>query len=354
MKVLLVDTFLKGHHLSYLNSLSELNEDIEIVIPHESEKVIMPRDRIHYITVDKTDKLWYFKWLKLLRSLVEEIKPDIVHFLYGDDLYRYMGIGLREACIGCCIVVTFHQVRHSKLRDFGLKIYGKQLDAAVVHTEQLKNDFEILGVQNVFHVEYPQFCEAAQVPQKTAQLELGICDNCPVLLALGGTRWDKGLDLLLDSLSNVKAPFHLLVAGKELNFSRADIESRIKNYHDKVTLLLEFLSDEQFSLCLSAADIVVLPYRKQFDGASGPLGEGVWQRKMIVGANHGSLGRTIEDNHLGMTFESENVQSLAQVLEIALTTKFVEDSKYIQYREKMSPKRFQREYRAIYSKLMNY
>lgn len=354
MKVLLVDTYLAGHHLSYLNSLSAINEDIEIVVPHESDKIRMSRDRIHYIAVDKTDKLWYFKWLKLLRDLIEEIKPDIVHFLYGDELYRYMGIGLRVACERCRIVVTFHQVRHSRLRDFGRRIYGKQIDAAVVHTEQLKQDFENLGVRNVYHVEYPQFCEAVQISQKTAQSKLGICDNSPVLLALGGTRWDKGLDLLLDALTNVKAPFHLLVAGKEQYFSRGDIESQIKNYDKKVILLLEFLSDEQFSLCLSAADIVVLPYRKQFDGASGPLGEGVWQHKMIVGANHGSLGRTIEDNHLGMTFESENIQSLAEVLEAALTTVFVEDDKYMQYREKISPKRFQREYRAIYSKLMNY
>lgn len=351
MKVLLVDTFLKGHHLPYLNSLSELNEDIEIVIPHESEKVIMPRDRIHYITVDKTDKLWYFKWLKLLRSLVEEIKPDIVHFLYGDDLYRYMGIGLREACIGCRIVVTFHQVRHSKLRDFGRKIYGKQLDAAVVHTKQLKRDFETLGVRNVYHVEYPQFSEAVQIPQEEARKKLGIETTEKVLLTLGGTRWDKGLDILLDALTEVKAPFHLLVAGQELYFTREEIEKRSASYADKVTLILEFLSDVKFSQCLSAADIVVLPYRKSFDGASGPLGEGVWQNKMIIGANHGSLGRTIEENHLGMTFESENIQSLAEVLETALTTAFVRDDKYIQYREKISPKRFQREYRAIYSKL---
>lgn len=351
MRALLIDSLSTGHHITYLQSLIAVADEVAVVVPDDVK--ISEAETFHAnFRVD--EKKRYFQWLKSIRNIIKVWKPDIVHFVYGDDLYRYMGIGLRTVCGKCHIVVTFHQIRHSKLRDFGRIIFGKQIDASVVHTEQLKQNFETLGVHNVYHVEYPQFSEAVQIPQGEARKKLGIETAEKVLLALGGTRWDKGLDILLDALTEVKAPFHLLVAGKEQYFSREEIEKRSASYADKVTLILEFLSDAKFSQCLSAADIVVLPYRKSFDGASGPLGEGVWQNKMIIGANHGSLGQIIEDNHLGMTFESENVQSLVQVLNTALTTQFFEDDKYVKYQEKISPKRFQREYRAIYSKLMNY
>lgn len=348
MRVLLIDSLSTGHHITYLQSLIAAADEVAVVVPDD---VRISSVEIFHANLRVSGKKRYFQWLKSIRNIIKVWKPDIVHFVYGDDLYRYLGIGLRAVCGKRHIVVTFHQIRHSKLRDYGRKIFGKQIDAAVVHTEQLKRNFEALGMHNVYHVEYPQFSEAFQIPQEEARKKLGIETTEKVLLALGGTRWDKGLDILLDALTEVKAPFHLLVAGQEQYFSREEIEKRSASYADKVTLILEFLSDVNFSQCLSTADIVVLPYRKSFDGASGPLGEGVWQNKMIIGANHGSLGRTIEENHLGMTFESENIQSLAEVLETALTTAFVRDDKYIQYREKMSPRRFQREYGAIYSKL---
>lgn len=35
--------------------------------------------------------------------------------------------------------------------------------------------------------------------------------------------------------------------------------------------------------------------------------------KMIIAANHGSLGDIVEKNHLGYTFESENIEALKKV-----------------------------------------
>lgn len=70
------------------------------------------------------------------------------------------------------------------------------------------------------------------------------------------------------------------------------------------------MTDEEFEMAIQAVDAIVLPYRKTFNGASGPLGEGVAKGKMIIAANHGSLGDIVEKNHLGYTFESENIEAL--------------------------------------------
>ena len=51
-------------------------------------------------------------------------------------------------------------------------------------------------------------------------------------------------------------------------------------------------------MAINACDYIVLPYRYSFDGASGPLVDGVIADKIIIGANHGSLGNLINNNNL--------------------------------------------------------
>ena len=117
-------------------------------------------------------------------------------------------------------------------------------------------------------------------------------------------------------------------------------------------VILEFLSQDKFEACICASDIIVLPYKRIFDGASGPLGEGVAKNKMIIGANHGSLGQIIEMNHLGYTFESENVEELTRVLEKALSTEWKLDENYMAYKEILSTERFQKEYAELFKQLI--
>ena len=65
------------------------------------------------------------------------------------------------------------------------------------------------------------------------------------LLSLGGTRYDKGIDILLNALKDVQDNFKLIIAGKEEFFSREYIEKKIESYRSKVELNLKFLSNEE-------------------------------------------------------------------------------------------------------------
>lgn len=51
------------------------------------------------------------------------------------------------------------------------------------------------------------------------------------------------------------------------------------------------MTDREFAEVIAASDIIALPYRKKFNGASGPLVEGVYLGKCIIGPNHGNLGK---------------------------------------------------------------
>lgn len=116
--------------------------------------------------------------------------------------------------------------------------------------------------------------------------------------------------------------------------------------------ILRYLTDSEICTIVSASDIVVLPYRKIFDGASGPLVEGVAYGKTIIGPNHGSLGQIIKDNHLGYTFESENVDDLARTINKALSEKFTYDEYAEKYQKSLKTSYFIRSYTEIYKKLL--
>lgn len=354
MKILLVDTATDGHHISYLSELIKgINEDITLVLP-EYLDIFKDQKLIVFSQVDlvKKDFYSYRKWMKELSKIAGEVKPDIIHFLTGDVYYKYFGFGLglfREYRM----LMTLHWVRPGKLKRLSLKEFSRKADNVVVHSSYLLKQIKQLGVRNGIHIEYPHFKQSLQIEQTEAQKFWEIRNDVPVILALGNTRLDKGLDILLGALNKVNCPFTLLVAGKPETFDEEYIHVHSAHYSDNVVLALRYLSDEEVEYAVSASDIVVLPYRFVFNGASGPLVEGVYRNKCIIGSDHANLGDTIRENHLGYTFETENSDDLARVLNKALRDPFSPDEKYLNYKESLSPSFFVDRYWDVYKGLIH-
>ena len=93
------------------------------------------------------------------------------------------------------------------------------------------------------------------------------------------------------------------------------------------------MSEKEYGEYLSACDIVMLPYSKRFDGASGPLVDAVSLRKPVIASNHESLGDIVTKHSLGLLFEVENIQSLQLVLQRALSKGIPWNEAAEQYRE---------------------
>lgn len=353
LKVLLIETATDGHHSEYLCALKQAVLDAGgqcvIVLPHPCKELAAD-----YILLFRVAPLPYLRWMRGLQKIVRAENPDVIHFAYLDSVYRFFGIGFRALRRQAPVLVTAHQIRRSRMRDMSLKRISRSVDAIVFHTQKLVADVQVIGIQNAVHIEYPQFNNFAICSRDAAWQALGIpAPDRPVILALGGTRYDKGLDLLLQALQKVEAPFHLLIAGKEEYFKKTDIESWIEPYKEHVTLRLEYLTETVMAACLNGADMLVLPYRRIFDGASGPLTEGVWAKKCMIGPAHGSLGAMIREHHLGYTFETENIQDLAEVLQKALLSEFCPNEGYLAYRALLDPARFQKDYSNLYKKFAN-
>ncbi|MBW5448335.1 glycosyltransferase [Cohnella sp. CFH 77786] len=139
----------------------------------------------------------------------------------------------------------------------------------------------------------------------------------PYLLCFGGMRYDKGIDILMESLSYLRdLDFTVIVAGSEDHFTEADLDRWAMEYgiadrlHKDIRYIPESLKTQYLELC----DAVILPYRGMFSGISGPLTEGAAHHKFVLGPNHGEIGYTIETYGLGDTFEAENRSDLTDKL----------------------------------------
>jgi glycosyltransferase involved in cell wall biosynthesis len=243
-----------------------------------------------------------------------------------------------------------HCLRDGFLNTLSAKRIASSVDKVVLHSEFLKDKLSEYGKNNGFHIEYPNFKKSPYTKEEDKKY-YSLNENIPVLGCIGETRSDKGLDIMLEALKYVKQPFQLLVAGKPVHFDEAYIKEKSEGYADRVHTKLEFLSDEDFLRAVNASDIITVPYRKVFNAASGPLGEGVALGKCIIGPSHGNLCDSIVKNHLGYTFESENAEALANVLEEALAKNFVPDEEYEKYKETLNVSYFLKSYNDLYNSL---
>ena len=217
------------------------------------------------------------------------------------------------------VLVTIHRFPTRKLQQLLLKNFSKRVSSFIVFSDYLKTEFENIGIHNVMVVPYPTFYNYSLVPCKDTLKKLyGVQDKI-VISALGGTRYEKGLDLLISSFQylsdSIKQRIILNIAGREEDFKRDYIEQLLKKYNVKALLTLKSLSDVEFCENVKMTDIMAIPYRKSFNsGASGPMTEAMSQGIPSLFPKCGSLECYEQKYRVGCTFECENLRSLAETI----------------------------------------
>lgn len=350
MKILYIDVALTGHHVPYLRGLldDKDNKDDKVLLIPATKENFGVRTYNYKQEYDYRKINDYLHWIGEVKRIVEKENPEIIHFVYGDVFYRHFSLGLNYFYKNK-VIITFHQFRRNPIIDVSLKMIFRKIYCGVVHTSYNTNELNGIGIYNVVHIEYPQLYDIALKELNEAKVKLGLKTGIPVLTVLGETTAYKGLDVLLKALSSVDKPFQLLVAGKEGDHNRKFIINNTKEYADEVKMILRYLSDEELVLCISASDYIMLPYKKRFNGASGPLAEAVWACKNVIASDHGSLGDIVRNNHLGITFESGNAEALSKAIIDALGEGARWDSVAQNYREKINIKSFRKLYRKLYN-----
>ena len=349
MKVLYIDFNTAGHHGVYFRELLKL-KGIEpvLVLPVQKDEIEIRQLEIPELSRNMAFGQYYAFFSKL-KEIIREEKPDCVHILSGDFLYRYFGF--RLATIKLPLLVTFHHVEFSKSRGISYRRIFSKITTGVVHTEYIYNHLIGLGIRNAEHIEYPYMEEVREYDPFKLKEKYHIPENTKVLLSFGETRYDKGLDLLLKALEGVQEDFHLVIAGKASKITEEEINDLTKGYSDRTTKIFGYIEDETMNELFAMCDMVVLPYRRKFAGASGPLTTAVAYGKTVIGPDCNSLGDIIRTNHLGYQFECENVDSLRSAVEKALQENHTYDHAAAAYQKKISKEVFVQEYQRIYKRI---
>lgn len=347
MKYLFVESSITGHRIIYHKTLIEaVGVEKSILITPEIEPAIGCKQIINsYINLQPRTLQDYNKWIDYILEISKTNNIEIIHILDGDLLYRFWGIGLKKLA-EYKIIVTYHHIKNDFAHRISVGRIAKNIEYCVVHTRRLKERFS--GIPNLKLIHYPHFQDGNMLPRTDARKFYNIEDNAKVYLLLGGTRYEKGADIFMKSLKYVRHKgIVVLIAGKENTFSEEYLR-KLNTSGIKVIYRMGYLSPDEWNMALIASDYVVLPYRKKFTGASGPLTEAVWFQKIIIGPNVESIGDIIKTYKLGYTYKAENEKALAIAIDYAYEKGLQIGDRYKEYVKEISSQKFVQAYQQIY------
>lgn len=347
MNILFVDTSISGHHITYMRALSQI-EGLQCHYMLPAECNIPGTIHIRTLSFQGKNIIRYLRWLLEIRKIARLEKVKMIHILNGDLLYRYCGFLLGLLSKEFELVGTFHHEMSSRFRNISYRRIFGRLQLGVVHAQSMEYSLRKAQISNVCLIHYPNQLpeDYPETDHKILKRSWGIPEDCKVILFTGETRYEKGIDLLIKALNQVTGAFYLIVAGRIKDFDEPYLKQAIK--FSQYRLLLNQMNEEELSELYRITDIVVLPYRRSYDGASSSLWEGAVYEKIMIGPDHGSFGHIIKNHHLGYVFETENLDALAETIEMALASDFSYDEKALTFSESLSIHEFCSNYKNLY------
>ncbi|MBQ7866770.1 MAG: glycosyltransferase family 4 protein [Clostridia bacterium] len=351
-KILFCEKNFSGHRRTYLANLAKLDGFETFVYAPEN----IGMDAEHFFSYAgsqtlKTAKA-YLYWIREIRKIVAEKQIDVVHILDGDSLMRFFGIGFQW--LGAKkLVITYHHFFDGKLRQISYRMMSAGRNTVcVVHTNSVRQQLCQMGVENIEVCQYPAFDYEcfAQRDSVSSREYFSLPSDKPVIGIVGGMTRYKNIIPFLNIMKKCKTPFHLLICGSESDVSKEEIEAAVQPYAENVTMQIRHLSQEEYQSAIVASDIIYSLYGKEFDGASGPLTDGVCAGKMILSCDHGSLGEIVRENELGVIADCDDEEDMLRRTEEALRVGrgFAYTGKASKYAEELKPEVFADRYRIIY------
>lgn len=260
-----------------------------------------------------------FNWIKIGNRLKKE-KPDIIVVRYW---LPFMGPALgtilrrvRKNKHTKIVCIADNVIPHEKRagdKSF-TKYFLKSCDAFITMSEKVLSDLRTFEdkkpAQLVQHPLYDTFGDI--ISKQEARKHLGFRENEKIILFFGFIRKYKGLDILLEAMSEVKrqrSDVRLLVAGEFYEDEKLYKEQIEKlGIKDQLILRTDFIPDSEVKYYLCAADAVIQPYRNATQSGVTPLAYH-FEKPMIV-TNVGGLPSLVPDRKAGLVVES-NPQAIA-------------------------------------------
>jgi glycosyltransferase involved in cell wall biosynthesis len=253
-------------------------------------------------------------WIKT-GLILKKLKPDLIIVRYW---LPFMG-----PCLGSILRIARYN-HHSRIiciadnilpheKRLGDTIFTeyfiKPIDAFITMSEKVFGDLKKLNSTKpaitIPHPLYDNFGEPIQ--KEIAREHLGLPNDRKIILFFGFIRHYKGLDILLEAISDNRIKeknILLLIAGEFYQDSKPyfDLIKKLGlgNY---VSLHTNFIEDSEVKYYCSSADLIVQPYRSATQSGVTPLAYH-FNKPMVV-TNVGGLAKMVIDKKSGLIAEPD-------------------------------------------------
>jgi glycosyltransferase involved in cell wall biosynthesis len=340
MKILLISLFGKGgmiHYSSQLaNSLAKRSQ-VSVIVPTECDISYFSKDvniitlnapRSYILTALRTMNL---KMFYVLKSKIDEINPDVIHFLNNHPWSGLLGYMLKKYPI----LTTVHDINPhygtSLPVSLSLKATNRLLfsvsQALIVHGVNLKEELlkKHIPGDRIF-----------VIPHGDYSFFLNYCPNVESIdnniLFFGRILPYKGLTYLIESekiLRKKNFDYSITIAGE------GDISpyNALLDDLSRYEIINEYIPDEKVAELFTKTSIVVLPYIEGSQTGIIPIAYSF--RKPVVVSDVGSLPEVVDAKKTGLIIPPKSSQALADALEYLLTHDRERESMGISGYEKM-------------------
>ena len=254
-------------------------------------------------------------WIRVGMRIKKE-RPSLV-------IVRYW-IPFLAPCLGtiCRIIKSNHYTKiicivdnmipHEKrLGDRTLSNYFvKSVDAFLTMSEKVAKDVQIFSQKPLLVSPHPIFGHfGTPILKEDARMQLGIDNDEKIILFFGFIRQYKGLDLLLNAMSQEvikNSEIKLMVVGEFYEDAQPyhNLIHQLK-IENSVILYNQFVPDHEVKKYVGAADFIIQPYRHATQSGVTPLAY-YFEKPMLV-TNVGALPDTVPDGKVGVVVEPNAV-----------------------------------------------
>ena len=357
MRVLLFDSFLgaSGHHVEYAGHiaryLSGQGDDVILATLDRPPDEIAPAlqevaPKVHFLSDGDSSRVTGLMGWPLVEArgvhrclrLAAREDVDVVHFLSLDrsELAVFASCSLRThppAMFGTLFKPYFVGEAHKSVGPgkrlfhdasrlaLGRMLRGGIMQGLFVHSERTKSLLEATFSDDVPSERIVVVPDPAKEPprmtKKQARAELGLSGDAPMILFFSRARYDKGPDILLRALARLEGDWLAVLAGEPATVGEREAAScrRTLQTSQRLVTRFGFILEPDADRYFRAADVVVLPYRKAFEGTSGVLQRAAAAGKPVIASDVGDVGPTVRDAGLGTLVPPESQEALAAALQ---------------------------------------
>jgi len=230
--------------------------------------------------------------------------------------WRFLLLGSRPPAIA--VVHNLHDHGAGAFRRWAALGVLNRCQGFLTHASFLKTALmESFSGAPVAAYPLPPVTSSRPIPEKPAvRRRMDIGPEERLALFLGLIRPYKGVDVLLEAFARLSesSPWRLVVAGEPWGGLGRTLSAQVETLHlnDRVELKFGWIPETEVDGLLSAADILVLPYRSGTQSAVAPMA--LSRGLPVLSTDVGGLGEVIEDGVAGLLVEPDSPQALADAL----------------------------------------